>query len=245
MIWIGTSGWQYRDWRGTFYPEGLPTAAWLRYYAHAFPTVEVNNSFYRLPSDAAFRAWRDATRPGFVMAVKASRYITHVRRMRDPREPVALLWSRARHLGDRLGPVLFQMPPTLRRDRALLADLLAVLPSGMRAAFEFRHDSWRDEDVLDALDRAGAAWVLAHRPGLRVPPIVTGGWSYVRFHQGTRTGPGYRSRTLSDWAGRIAASDARDTFVYFNNDTGGAAVADARRLAKALRRRGVTPAEPT
>lgn len=238
MIRVGTSGWQYRDWRGSVYPAGLPADAWLANLAGRFPTVEVNSSFYRLPSSDTFRRWREATPDGFVMAVKASRYITHVRRLREPGDPVALLWSRIRSLGDRLGPVLFQLPPDFRADLALLRGLLDALPRGMRAAFEFRHDSWMQGDVLAALDGAGCALVLAHRPGRRVPDVVTGGWTYVRFHQGTRTAPGYPGRTLSSWARRIASLPAGDAFVYFNNDTGGAAVADARRMIRLLRREG-------
>lgn len=242
MIRVGTSGWQYRDWLGLFYPAGTPPDGWLSHFASQFRTVEVNSSFYRLPSEATFLRWRDATPDGFVMAVKASRYITHVRRLREPREPVALFWSRAHGLGDRLGPVLFQLPPEFRCDVALLRGLLAALPGGMRAAFEFRHDSWMRDDVLDALDGSGAALVLAHRPGRRVPMIVTGGWSYVRFHQGTRAGPGYTRRTLSAWARRIASLPAREVFVYFNNDTGGAAVADARSMISLLWREGAAVA---
>ena len=238
MIPVGTSGWQYDDWKGTFYPPGLPAARWLPYFAERYHTVEVNSTFYRLPSEEVFRRWRGETPAGFVMAVKASRYITHIRRLRDPREPVQLLWSRCRALGDRLGPVLFQLPPGFRRDTGLLRDLLAVLPRGMRAALEFRDASWLDDEVMDTLDRAGAAFVLAHSPGARVPDVVTGGWSYVRFHQGTRSGPDYPAATLTAWARRLAALPARDIFVYFNNDTGGAAPRDADRLIRRLRREG-------
>ena len=239
MFRVGTSGWQYDDWKGTFYPRGLPAARWLPYFAERFHTVEVNNTFYRLPSEDVFRRWRASTPVGFLMAVKASRYITHVRRLREPREPVELLWSRCRSLGDRLGPVLFQLPPGFRRDIGLLRDLLAVLPRGMRAAFEFRDRSWTDDEVLEALDGAGAAFVLAHTPGARVPDVVTGGWSYVRFHQGTRGGPDYTAATLRAWARRLAELPARDVFVYFNNDTGGAALRDAERLIGRLRRGGM------
>jgi len=238
MIRVGTSGWQYDDWKGAFYPKGLPAARWLPYFAERFHTVEVNNTFYRLPSEEVFGRWRGETPAGFLMAVKASRYITHVRRLRESREPVELLWSRCRGLGDRLGPVLFQLPPGFRRDAGLLQDLLVALPRGMRAAFEFRDASWLDDEVLGALDRAGAAFVLAHSPGARVPNLVTGGWSYVRFHQGTQSGPDYPAATLTAWARRLAALPARDVFAYFNNDTGGAALRDADRLIRRLRREG-------
>jgi uncharacterized protein YecE (DUF72 family) len=238
MIRVGTSGWQYDDWKGTFYPGGLPTNRWLPYFAERYRTVEVNNTFYRLPSEDAFRRWREETPAGFLIAVKASRYITHIRRLREPREPVELLWSRCRVLGDRLGPVLLQLPPGFKRDVSLLRDLLAVVPNGMRPALEFRDGSWLDDEVFEALDAKGAAFVLAHTPGTRVPDVVTGGWSYVRFHQGTRRGPDYPAATLTAWARRLTGLKAEDVFVYFNNDTGGAALRDADRLIRALRREG-------
>jgi uncharacterized protein YecE (DUF72 family) len=245
MIWIGTSGWQYADWRGRFYPRDLPAARWLQHFASVFPTVELNNSFYRLPSEDAFRAWRQRTPPGFVLAVKASRFITHVRRLRDPRDPVRLLWSRARLLQDRLGPVLFQLPPTMHADPDRLAGILGVLPSGMRAAFEFRHPSWNTPAVAGLLDEAGVALVLADRPGARIEPTVTGGWSYVRMHQGRPNAPGYTREKLRRWAGRLAELPAKETFVYFNNDTGGAAVRDARTLTEVLDEAGVPVRGPT
>jgi uncharacterized protein YecE (DUF72 family) len=229
---IGTSGWQYRDWRGRFYPVGLPTAEWLAYYASQFPTVEVNNSFYRLPTEETFDRWRRATPEGFVMAVKASRFLTHLRRLRDPAEPLELLLSRARALGSRLGPVLFQLPPRFPVDLPRLEALTALLPGDVRAAFEFRDPSWDRDDVRAALDRVGAAWVLADRPGAHVRDHVTGGWAYLRFHQGRPNAPGYARDKLRRWADRIAALPASDAYVYFNNDAGAAAVHDARVLAE-------------
>ncbi|MEW6059061.1 MAG: DUF72 domain-containing protein [Actinomycetota bacterium] len=233
-ILVGTSGWQYEDWRGPLYPPGLPKAGWLAYLAERFPTVELNASFYRLPSAGAFRRWQEQTPDGFCMAVKASRFITHVRRLRECRDPLALLWSRARELGPRLGPVLFQLPPRFPADPQRLRDFVAALPETMRAAFEFRDPSWVCEDVLAILDRAGAAFVLADRPGAHVPDVVTGGWSYVRFHQGREGDPGYTREKLRRWARRIAALPSRDVFVYFNNDAGAAAVRDALTLTELL-----------
>lgn len=232
---VGTSGWQYNDWRGRFYPKDLPKSEWLRYFSEAFPTVEVNNTFYQLPKEETFVAWREASADGFLVAVKASRYITHIRRLRECRDPVRLLWSRCRRLGKKLGPVLFQLPPNFVADVELLESFLRLLPKTMRAAFEFRHPSWESDDTGAALDHAGCAFVLADRPGVRVPNVITGGWSYVRFHQGTRLGPGYTRSKLRKWADRIAEMPSRHTFAYFNNDTGGAAVRDARVLAELLR----------
>lgn len=234
MIHVGTSGWQYDDWRGRFYPEGVGTARWLGLYSERFPTVELNASFYRLPTPERFAAWRDQTPEGFLFAVKASRYITHIRRLRDCGKPVELLWRRAAGLGPRLGPVLFQLPPNLRLDLALLRGFLRVLPDGLRAAFEFRHPSWEDPEVHRALDEAGVALVLADRPYARVPDLVTGGWAYLRFHQGRPGAPGYPRPKLRRWAARIAGLAADEVFVYFNNDTGGAAVRDAAALAELL-----------
>ncbi|HEX9124007.1 MAG TPA: DUF72 domain-containing protein [Actinomycetota bacterium] len=231
---VGTSGWQYEDWRGVLYPVELPKRRWLSTYAERFPTVEVNNTFYRLPEASTFARWARETPEGFVWTVKASRFITHVRRLRDCAEPVELLRSRAAELGPRLGPVLFQLPPSLPADPALLRAFLDVLPQTMRAAFEFRHRSWFRDDVYALLEGAGAAVVLADRPFARAPDVVTGGWAYLRFHQGRPDAPGYPRRKLRRWAERIAALEAREVFVYFNNDTGGAAIRDALTLTELL-----------
>jgi uncharacterized protein YecE (DUF72 family) len=238
MIYVGTSGWQYDWWREPFY-EGAPKRAWLERYASRFPVVEVNNSFYQLPKEATFERWRAETPAGFRFAVKASRYITHIRRLRDCESPVKLFWSRATHLGDKLGPVLFQFPPNFGVEAERLREFLSVLPREMRAAFEFRDNSWHREQVMALLDREGAAWVLADRPGWTVPLIVTGGWSYIRFHQGRAHHPGYTRRKLQTWADRIADLDAKDVFVFFNNDQMAAAPRDGETLAALLRERGV------
>ena len=231
---VGTSGWQYDDWRGPFYPDGLPQRRWLEHYAAEFSTVEVNNSFYRLPERDTFRRWREQTPAGFVVAVKASRFITHLKRLKDPAEPVALLWERAGGLGDRLGPVLFQLPPRFPVDPARLRDLLAVVPTGMRPAFEFRDPSWYTDEVFLLLDAAGAALVWPDRPGTQATLPALGGWLYVRFHQGTTSGPGYRRDKLRRWASRISAAEAGEAFLYFNNDQTGAAIRDARTMIELL-----------
>jgi uncharacterized protein YecE (DUF72 family) len=149
------------------------------------------------------------------------------------------MWSRCLRLGTKLGPVLFQLPPNFRADLPLLERFIRLLPKAMQPAFEFRHPSWETEDTARALDGAGCALVLADRPGARVPDVVTGGWSYIRFHKGTLLGPGYTRTKLRRWADRIAEMSSRDTYVYFNNDTGGAAVRDARVLTELLRKREV------
>jgi uncharacterized protein YecE (DUF72 family) len=232
--WVGTSGWQYASWKRRFYPKDVPQRKWLEYFSRHFPTVEVNNSFYMLPKEESFLKWRTESADGFVITVKASRYITHIRRLRDPRDPVKLFWSRARKLGPKLGPVLFQLPPRFGVDLDRLEAFLKMLPKAMRPAFEFRDHSWENDDVYALLDGAGAALVLADRPGWRMGNVVTGGWSYIRFHQGRRTSPFYARAKLRRWADHIAALPARDVYIYFNNDELGAAIGDARTMMELL-----------
>ncbi len=241
---VGTSGWQYRSWRGAFYPERLPQRRWLEHYTTVFPVVEVNNTFYMLPAESTFDRWREQAPPGFRFVVKASRYITHIRRMRDANEAVDRFWSRAVRLGDVLGPVLFQFPPNLRADPPLLADFLDLLPKEMRAAFEFREGSWWRDDVFSLLDQAKAAWVLADRPGARVQEVVTGGWTYVRFHQGREHHPGYDRAKLRRWADRLSGLDAGEAWVFFNNDPLAAAPRDALVMMELMEKRGHQVARP-
>jgi uncharacterized protein YecE (DUF72 family) len=244
VIYVGTSGWQYGSWKGAFYPQKIPQRAWLSHYVTEFPVVEVNNSFYQLPKEGTFDKWRDETPPKFVYVIKASRYITHIRRLRNARESVDLFWSRTSRLNEKLGPVLFQLPPRFKADLDLLREFLSLLPAEMKPAFEFRDESWNRDDVYTALDGAGAAWVLADRPGARVEPIVTGGWSYIRFHQGRPFHPAYSRTKLARWADRISELPARDTHIFFNNDPQAAAPRDAQILMSLLRKRGQTVAEP-
>jgi uncharacterized protein YecE (DUF72 family) len=235
---VGTSGWQYRSWRGPFYDKDVPQRAWLKQYGTVFPVVEVNNTFYMLPKESTFDRWRTESPSGFRFVVKASRYITHIRRMRDAKDPVDLFWSRAGRLGDKLGPILFQFPPNLKADPALLRDFLAVLPPKMRPAFEFREDSWWRDDVFDLLRDAGAAWVLADRPGWRIREVVTGSWTYVRFHQGRPLHPGYERSKLRRWADRITDLGVNEAWAFFNNDPLAAAPHDALALMDLLSSRG-------
>lgn len=239
MIHVGTSGWVYADWRGRFYPRDLAQRRWLSYYADRFSTVELNNSFYRLPAAVTFRAWRAEVPADFVFAVKASRFITHIKRLREGREPNKLLMSRARALGSRLGPILYQTPPRFPPDVARLRAFLRTVPHPDRAAFEFRDPRWHVDEVFEALDEVGAAFVLADTPRARVPEVVCGGWSYVRFHKGRERAPGYRRDKLRRWADRLVEMRARELYVYFNNDQDGAAIRDSLAMIELLEDTGV------
>jgi uncharacterized protein YecE (DUF72 family) len=268
---IGTSGWQYRDWRGLLYPEGVPQRLWLERYSGCYLTVENNSSFYRLPPREAFESWRDRTPDDFIMAVKASRYLTHVRRLRDPAGPVARLLGAATGLGSKLGPVLLQLPPTLQADPGTLAACLAQFATAAaalgepppRLAVEPRHESWWTEETRQVLAAHDAALCWADRRGRPVTPLWrTASWGYLRFHEGTaQPWPRYGPQALRSWAARLAGTwpDEADVFAYFNNDPGGAAVVNSAQFASLARRAGrhvtrtpnvtrttnVTPARPT
>lgn len=233
MTLIGTSGWQYRDWKGVFYPPDVPQRRWLEHYADTFPTVEVNNAFYRLPEKSVFEAWRARTPAGFVVAVKVSRYLTHVKRLQDPTEPVHRYAERAAALGDRLGPSLLQLPPTLRADADALDKTLREFPRGWRVAVEPRHPSWWTDEIRAVLERHNAALCWADRRGRPVTPLWrTADFGYLRLHEGrAKPWPHYGRTSLSTWAGRLRETfGTKATFVYFNNDPGGAAVQDANML---------------
>jgi uncharacterized protein YecE (DUF72 family) len=238
MIRIGCSGWSYDHWRGRLYPAGTPTGRWLELYAATFDTVELNATFYRLPVKKTVERWAEATPAGFCFAVKASRYLTHVRRLQELREGLERLAERLEPLvaAGKLGPVLWQLPPTFERDDERLAAALAALPPGGRHAFEFRHPSWFAADVYALLRANGAALVVADRASLPAAPWVdTAGWSYLRFHHGRSGRRGNYSRAeLRRWAGRIRHARG-DVYAYFNNDWEGFAVDNARTLRELTR----------
>jgi uncharacterized protein YecE (DUF72 family) len=244
---VGTSGWQYRDWRGLLYPPGLPQRRWLEHYASQYATVENNGAFYRLPATETFADWRSRTPEGFLMAVKASRYLTHIKRLRDPAEPVGRLLSAASGLGDRLGPVLLQLPPNLRADADALDGCLREFaafpgPRRVRVAVEFRHESWWTEQIRELLIRHGAALCWADRLGRPVTQLWrTADWGYLRLHEGAaQPWPRYGEQALRSWARRIAQTwaDEEEVFAFFNNDPGGAAVHDAAAFAAIARQAG-------
>jgi uncharacterized protein YecE (DUF72 family) len=248
---VGTSGWQYTDWRGDFYPAGVGQAHWLEHYAATFPVVENNAAFYRLPAPGTFQGWRERTPDGFVMAVKASRYLTHVRRLRDPAEPVGRLLAAAVHLGPRLGPILLQLPPTMRADPTALAACLDAFaacrppsdvpgaPPTARVAVEFRHDSWWTGQTRQVLADHAAALCWADRGEQPVTPLWrTADWGYLRLHEGTgQRWPSYTRKTLRRWVAELAAhwQPDQDVFAFFNNDMLGAAPRDALAMTALAR----------
>jgi uncharacterized protein YecE (DUF72 family) len=228
---IGCSGWSYEHWKGVLYPESGSSARWLEHYAESFDTVEVNASFYRLPTRKSVARWASATPDDFCFAIKASRYLTHVKRLRSLRDGVARLGERIEPLvrAEKLGPVLWQLPPHFHRDEERLASALRELPAG-RHAFEFRDPSWLVDDVYALLREHDAALVVADRagspPSPRVDPAT---WAYLRFHQGRGRDGRYTAAELRRWAERIR-SEPGDVYAYFNNDWQGFAIANARTL---------------
>lgn len=229
---IGTSGWVYRHWRGIFYPKHLSQADWFAYYAREFDTVEINNSFYRLPNEAAFDAWRAQAPPGFLYAVKASRFLTHLKKLKDPEEPLQTFFARAGRLAETLGPVLYQLPPHWRLNLPRFEGFLRALPREYSHAVEFRDESWLVEEVFRLMERHGVAHCLHDMPPLQVPLRVTAPLVYIRFHGDPAHGGRYQQKTLETWARRIEdwRRQKMEVYVYFNNDWGGYAVADARAL---------------
>ena len=239
---IGCSGWQYRDWRGVLYPEGVGQARWLGRYAEAFDTVEVNSTFYRLASRNAVERWVQQTPPDFLFALKASRYLTHMKKLRDIGQGIERFSERIEPLArtPKMGPVLWQLPEWFERDDDTLAAALDALPAG-RHCFEFRHPSWFCDAVYELLRRHDVALVIGDHPQRPWQPFVlTAGWTYVRFHHGHRGRRGNYSETeLRDWADRLAeAARDVDVLAYFNNDWEGFAVRNARDLRAMLQRAG-------
>ena len=233
-VFIGTSGWHYDHWRGPFYPSKLPKTRWLEFYAGHFDTVEVNSSFYRLPSEAAVGGWRRGTPPGFTFSMKASRYITHLKRLKDSAEAVRRFTERVKILEGKLGPLLYQLPPNMKRDDRRLESFLAGLPPGYRHAVEFRHSSWYNEAVFAILRRYGIGLCLLDMPELRSPLVVTAGFAYIRFHGKDELYTGsYPDGELAGWADKLVslAAGLEAVYIYFNNDYQAHAVDNARTLA--------------
>jgi uncharacterized protein YecE (DUF72 family) len=232
MIRIGCSGWQYKHWKGDFYPADLDEAGWLDWYARTFDSVELNNSFYRLPELSTFAGWQDRTPPRFLFAVKASRYLTHLKKLTDPEEPVRRFFERATGLGGKLGPVLYQLPPRWPANVERLRVFVRCLPQQHRHVVEFRDPSWYAPEVRAVLEASGVALCLHDMHGSATPMQRPGPFVYVRFHGTTRYGGRYGDDDLRRWADWLRTEHERgcDVFAYFNNDVGGHAPRDALRL---------------
>ncbi|HEX6457589.1 MAG TPA: DUF72 domain-containing protein [Thermoleophilaceae bacterium] len=235
---IGCSGWNYKAWRESFYPQGLPARRWLERYAEAFDTVEINNTFYRLPNRSAVENWVKQSPPGFVFTVKASRYLTHIKRLTNMDEGVRRFYERIEPLVEspKMGPVLWQLPGNFQRDDERLRSALEALPKG-RHCFEFRHPSWFCEDVYRLLRRHRAALVIGDTPERPFQTHeFTAGWTFVRFHYGHRgRGGNYSQRELEEWAARLREwRESVEAYVYFNNDWNEYAVRNALELKRLL-----------
>ena len=234
---VGCSGWHYEHWRGLYYPEGLPKPKWLSFYAQQFGTVELNNSFYRLPSEKAFVSWRESTPENFVFAVKVSRFITHIKRLRNLGTAVDNFLSRAGFLKEKLGPLLYQLPPSMKRNDELLQNFLSTLPSKYQHVIEFRHESWIDEAVFDILRRHSVGLCVFDMPGFSCPLVATSDFAYIRFHgsEGLYSSR-YSDEELTQWAQRIArlGQNVRVSYIYFNNDAEAFAVENAMMLRNLL-----------
>jgi uncharacterized protein YecE (DUF72 family) len=233
QIHIGTSGWHYHHWLGPFYPEHTATADFLAFYQQHFHTVEINNSFYHLPAEKTLGDWRDQAPQGFIFAVKASRYITHMKKLTAPEQSLKLFFDRVKILENRLGPILFQLPPHWHFNPDRLQEFLRALPAGYRYAFEFRDQSWHNQDAYGLLAEHGAAFCIYEFGGVLSPREVTASFVYIRLH-----GPGgpyqgsYDRKTLIDWAGAISTwvTQSKDVYCYFDNDQAGYAAQNALTL---------------
>lgn len=235
-IHVGCSGWVYRHWRGIFYPEGLPQKRWFEHYANDFDTVEINASFYRLPLASTFEGWREKAPPGFRYAVKVNRFITHMKKLLECEEETDRFIALARPLREKLGPLLYQLPPSLHKNVERLDAFLSRLPGDLMHVVEFRHNSWYDQEVLALLDRHNVGFVAHDLRGLISPRWASGRTAYVRFHGTSGRYHGrYGVEILKDWANwcREQRDQGRSVWCYFNNDIRGHALDDARDL-KAL-----------
>jgi uncharacterized protein YecE (DUF72 family) len=228
---VGTSGYNYAEWKGSFYPADLPAAKMLPYYAERFGTVEINATFYRMPTPKTLAGWSAQTPETFTFALKAPQRITHFARLRDVDEPVRDFCDAARTLGSKLGPLLFQLPPNFKKDLARLTDLLALLPPGLAAAFEFRHESWLADDVYERLRGRNAALCIADSGERRTPLVATADFGYLRLRD-----EGYAEDDLRRWAETIGGLGAswREAFVFFKHEESGTGPAFARRLVALL-----------
>jgi uncharacterized protein YecE (DUF72 family) len=234
---IGTSGWHYDDWRGRFYPEKLPKAQWLEFYARTFSTLELNNTFYRLPKETVFNKWHGSSPDDFIFSVKVSRFITHIKRLQDCNEALDNFMSRVALLKEKLGPLLYQLPPGLHRDDDILTNFLANLPRELKHAIEFRHESWLTEGVFDILRRYHSGFCVFDLPALTSPLAATADFAYIRFHgSDSLYSSSYSDKEMADWAEKIAklADNLESVYIYFNNDIAGYALQNALTIRNYL-----------
>jgi uncharacterized protein YecE (DUF72 family) len=234
---IGTSGWHYQHWAGPFYPQDLPKTKWLAHYAQHFDTVEINNTFYQLPKEQTIENWRKQAPDDFLYTLKANRYITHIKRLKDCSQELDRFFERAILLKEKLGPVLYQLPPSLHKDLDLLERFIKLLPKKHIAVFEFRHESWYSQDTYDLLKEYNVAFCIHDMPGNQSPRVVTADVIYVRFHGPTSRYTGnYSNAQLKKWAHWIKqnSQQTRATFAYFNNDIKGHAIKNAKTLKAEL-----------
>jgi uncharacterized protein YecE (DUF72 family) len=229
QVLIGTSGFSYPAWRGSFYPEKMPVAKMLAYYAERLAAVEINNTFYRMPQSEVLERWAGETPAGFRFAIKSPRQITHEKKLLDVKAAVDRLAEAARALGDKLGPVLFQLPPFLRKDLARLNDFLAAMPAGLSAALEFRHTSWFSDDVYASLRSYGAALCIAESEEVETPLEATAGWGYLRLRR-----QDYDEAAIGRWAERIKTQSWSSAYVFFKHEDAGKGPKAAARLREML-----------
>jgi uncharacterized protein YecE (DUF72 family) len=230
---IGTSGWHYKHWLGCFYPEKFPPKQMLSFYVQHFDTVELNNSFYHLPKTTSFDAWRETTPPGFLFAVKGSRFITHMKKLKDPVSSSEKFFAAAEHLHEKLGPILFQLPPYWQLNIERLEQFLTEIPKGHQYVFEFRDATWHVPEVYKLLRQHNAAFCIYDFSNNPSPVEITADFTYIRFHGANYSGS-YSDEQLRYWAGRIQQwrKGLRDVYVYFNNDIGGHAIENAKELRR-------------
>jgi uncharacterized protein YecE (DUF72 family) len=237
-IHIGTSGWNYKHWLGPFYPDRFPAKDMLQFYCRHFDTVELNNSFYHLPTPKSFRTWRETVPEDFVFAVKGSRFITHMKKLKAPKTSTRKFFARVKYLENKLGPILFQLPPHWTINIKRLSVFLERLPEEYRYAFEFREQSWFTDEVYELLKKHNAALCLYHMSGYDSPAELTSDFVYLRFHGAESTyGGSYSESQLKMWATRIKTwrDHEKEVFVYFNNDPAAHAVYNAKSLRELLR----------
>lgn len=234
---IGTSGWHYDHWRRRFYPAELPKKDWLGYYARRFNAVEINASFYRLPQESTLASWRQAVPSGFLFSLKASRFITHIKRLKDSQEPLLTFTGRAKSLLNHLGPLLYQLPPGLQRDDPRLESFLGLLDKNVQHVIEFRHPSWINGTVFDLLLKYRVGFCIFDMPGFTTPNIVTASFAYIRFHgHDSLYASSYPEAELAGWADKLRQLSPRPetVYIFFNNDAEGYALDNALTLRKHL-----------